>query len=131
MAAPATPACSLVDCSRVYVKNDAYGGAGAFAACPIKNGEIVERGIVRRLTNCDGHENPYVFTWSDEQPTTTWATGSGCSTFYNTGEEANTHMVRDFVNDSFEIFATKDIAQDEELTHVYKSKAWRKCFAVL
>ena len=89
-----TPAESLVDCSRVFVKNDQYGGAGAFAAVPIKKGELVEKGIVRVLTNCDGNENPYVFTWSDEQPNTTWAIGSGCSTFYNTCDEAtgNTHM---------------------------------------
>ena len=69
----------------------------------------MERGIVRVLTNCDGNENPYVFTWSDEMPNTTWALGSGCSTFYNTAEEAdsNTHMERDFVNNTFVIKATK------------------------
>jgi len=33
---------SLVDCSRVIVKIDAYGGAGAFASCDIKRGELVE-----------------------------------------------------------------------------------------
>ena len=36
-----------------------YGGAGAFATVDIKKGELVEKGIVRVLTNCDGHENPY------------------------------------------------------------------------
>jgi hypothetical protein len=42
-------------------------------------------------------------------PNTTWALGSGCSTFYNTAEEAdsNTHMERDFVNNTFVIKATK------------------------
>lgn len=78
---------SLVDCSRVMVKNDAYGGAGAFATVDIASGSLVESGIVRVLTNCDGNENPYVFTWSDVLPNTTWAIGSGCSTFYNTCEE--------------------------------------------
>ena len=154
-----TPAESLVDCSRVFVKNDQYGGAGAFAAVPIKKGELVEKGIVRVLTNCDGNENPYVFTWSDEQPNTTWAIGSGCSTFYNTCSEAtgNTHMEvrwlplpfprrrplrlrrltppalpqRDFAGNSFVILATKDIAAGDELLHVYKSKKWRTCFQEL
>ncbi|GMH65799.1 hypothetical protein TrVE_jg452 [Triparma verrucosa] len=128
-----TPADSLVDCSRVMVKNDAYGGAGAFATVDIANGELVEKGIVRVLTNCDGNENPYVFTWSDVIPNVTWACGSGCSTFYNTCEEesSNTHMVRDFANNSFVITATKDIKAGDELMHVYKSKKWRTCFGEL
>ena len=73
---------SLVDCSRVLVKPDPHGGAGAFAAVDIPAGGLVERGIVRRLTNCDGNENPFVFTWSDATPNTTWATGSirSCAT---------------------------------------------------
>lgn len=128
-----TPAESLVNCSKCYVKKDEYGGAGAFAAVDIAEGEEVERGIVRVLTNVDGNENPYVFTWSDEMPNTTWACGSGTSTFYNTTEEgsANTHMERDFANNSFRIVATRSIKAHEELLHVYKSKQWRTCFKVL
>eukprot|EP00933_Yihiella_yeosuensis_P037081 TRINITY_DN30930_c0_g1_i1.p1 TRINITY_DN30930_c0_g1~~TRINITY_DN30930_c0_g1_i1.p1 ORF type:complete len:156 (-),score=31.64 TRINITY_DN30930_c0_g1_i1:525-992(-) len=120
----------LVDCSKVHVKPDAYGGAGAFAACDIKAGELVEKGIVRVLKNVDGNENPYIFTWSDEIPNKTWANGSGASTFYNTGteEQSNTHMERDFKNNSFVITATRDIKKGEELLHVYKSKSWRTCF---
>ena len=121
---------TLVDCSRVYVNNDSFGGVGAFALCPIKKGELVEKGIVRRLTNVDGNENPYVFTWSDVVPNTTWVLGSGCATFYNTTtkEKANTHMYRFFDEDRFEIYATRDIMAGEELLHVYKSKKWRRCF---
>ena len=122
----------LVDCSRVHVFNDAYGGAGAFAAVDIAKGELVEKGIVRVLTNVDGHENPYVFTWSDKgAENTTWAVGSGASTFYNTSAEGNTHMERDFGNGSFVITATCDIKAGDELVHVYKSKAWRRCFMEL
>ena len=33
---------SLVDCSKCYVKNDAYGGAGAFATVDIAKGEEVK-----------------------------------------------------------------------------------------
>ena len=124
---------SLVDCSRVIVKPDQFGGAGAFAACDIKAGEVVERGLVRVLTNCDGNENPYVFTWSNDIPNTKWAAGSGCSTFYNTADEAksNTHMERDFENNTFVINATRDIKEGDELLHVYISKGWRKCFQQL
>jgi hypothetical protein len=105
---PAPPEHSLVDASKVFVKNDAYGGAGAYATVAIKSGDVVEQGIVRVLTNCDGNENPYVFTWSEETPNKTWAIGSGCATFYNTAEEAdaNTHMERDYGNCSFVIVAT-------------------------
>ena len=123
----------LVDCSKVTVKPDAFGGAGAYAACAIGKGEVIERGIVRVLTNVDGNENPYVFTWSDDVPNTTWAIGSGCSTFYNTGpeEDANTKMERDFADGSFVIYATRPIAEGDQLLHVYKSKGWRKCFQTL
>ena len=126
-------ASGLVDCSRVVVHPDKYGGAGAYAGGDIKQGDVVEAGIVRVLTNCDGNENPYVFTWSDEVPNTTWAIGSGCSTFYNTTaeEHSNTHMERDFVANSFVIRATRDIKQGDELLHVYKSKSWRTCFQQL
>ena len=128
-----TPADSLVDSSKVMVKNDQWGGAGAYAVVAIQSGEEVERGIVRILTNVDGNENPYVFTWSDERPCTTWAIGSGCSTFYNTAdkEESNTHMERNFVDNTFVITATKDIPAGAELLHEYKSKGWRTCFADL
>lgn len=57
--------------------------------------------------------------------------GSGTSAFYNTAKEgdANTHMVRYYDEDRFEIFATRDIAADEELTHTYVSLKWRECFS--
>jgi len=117
----------LIDCSKVYAKKDAFGGVGAYAAVPIKKGELVERGIVRRLP-VDGNVCPYVFTWSDNR--SVWASGSGCSVFYNASLDGseNTEMKRFFDEDRFEIFATRDIAQDEELTHLYKSIEWRDCF---
>ncbi len=40
-------------------------------------------------------------------------------------------MVRDFKNDCFEIYATRDIPADEELLHTYISLKWRTCFAEL
>lgn len=117
----------LVDCSKVYVDHSPKGGAGAFAARPIAAGEVVESGIVRRLpSGFDGHASPHVFTWSDDR--TVWALGSGCSTFYNCSDTPNTEMHRDFAGDTFVIRALRDIAEGEELTHVYKSLAWRACF---
>lgn len=117
----------LVDCSKVYLQHDAFGGVGAFAAVPIKKGEIVERGVVRRLP-VDGNHCPYVFTWSEDR--SVWATGSGCSVFYNASLDGNenTEMMRFFEEDRFEVFATRDIQQDEEVTHLYKSIDWRECF---
>mgnify|MGYP001456837173 CR=1 FL=1 len=58
---------------------------------------------------------------------------SGCAPYYNTCKEgtANTKMVRDFKNDTFEIFATRDIPANEELLHTYISLKWRTCFSEL
>lgn len=58
---------------------------------------------------------------------------SGCAPFYNTCKEgtANTRMDRDFENDTFEIYATRDIAEGEELLHTYISLKWRTCFQEL
>jgi hypothetical protein len=40
-------------------------------------------------------------------------------------------MVRYFDEDRFEIFATRDIEENEELVHTYISLKWRECFADL
>ena len=123
---------NLVDCSKVIVKKSAIPGAGvgAYSICNIFKGDLVERGIARVLADIDGHINPFVFTWSDDDPNTTWAIVSGCATFYNTcsEENANTIMLRDFKRCIWEIIAIKDIKPGEELVHVYKSKKWRACF---
>lgn len=119
------PAEGLVDCDQVYVKPDKYGGAGAFARCAIKKGQLVEKGIVREC-KVEG-ESPFVFTWSEGEPRK-WATGSGASIFYNMSADPNTHMTRQFDKHTFQIHATRDIAKDEELTHVYISATWRECF---
>ena len=37
----------------------------------MKRGELVERGIVRRLP-VDGNESPYVFTWSEDRVEGWW-----------------------------------------------------------
>jgi len=129
-----------VDCSKVIVQTSTYSTDeyifdGAFARCDIDKGELVEKGIMRRLSDnqnkCfDGMKNQFVFTWSDEIPNNTWAFGSGCSTFYNTNlpEKANTVMVRYFDEDRFEIFAKMNIKTGDELTHTYKSLEWRDEF---
>ena len=118
-----------VDCSKVYVEAS-MAGAGVFSACDVKENELIERGIVRRLPSAfDGNDSQYVHTWSDDG--SVWAIGSGCSTFYNYSEEPNTEMHRDFDADTFEIRALRDVSEGEELTHTYKSLAWRKCFADL
>lgn len=115
-----------MDCSKVLVKPSPLGGEGAFAAVDIKKGELVEYGVVRRLP-LDGHDSPFVFTWSDDR--TVWATAGGCAMFYNTHPtNPNTEMIRVFDEDRFEIFALEDIAAGTELLHTYRSLKWRKCF---
>lgn len=118
---------SFVECSKVIVKQSYLtdGGLGAFANKDIKEGELVEKGVVR-IIDFDGNQNSYVFTWSEDK--TKWAFASGCATFYNTSLTPNTKMVRDFDNNTFSIYALKDIEINEELTHTYKSLEWRTCF---
>ncbi len=120
----------MVDCDKVFVDASPRGGAGAYAACAIAAGDVVEAGIVRRLpADFDGNTSPYVFTWSEDR--TVWAIGSGCSTFYNCSDDPNTEMFRDYANDTFVIRALRDIEEGEELTHVYKSLRWRTVFSDL
>ena len=100
-------------CEQVYVKTSSFSSPGnlfdgAFANNPIKSGELVEKGLMRRLSDnknrgFDGMENPFIFTWSDDIPNYTWAFGSGCVTFYNTVKDgaANTRVVRHFDEDRF------------------------------
>ena len=121
---------NLVNCDKVYVNNSTVcDGYGAFARNNIKQGELIESGIARVLTNCNGHENPVVFTWSNDIPNTTWAMASGCAPFYNSSNNANSKMIRDFNDNTFTIIATRNIEQDEELFHTYKSLQWRECFS--
>jgi hypothetical protein len=134
---------SKIDCSKVYVDISTFSTAdnvfdGAFANEYIKSDELVEKGLMRRLSSnenksFDGMKNPYVFTWSDDIPNYTWAFASGCTAFYNSGlqDQTNTRMVRYFEEDRFEIYATKDIVKGEELTHTYKSLEWRDVFIPL
>ena len=130
-----------VDCSKVYVDTSSFSSykkkfLGAFAKVDIERGELVEKGIVRRLGECicfDGMNNPYVFTWSNNIPNFTWAFASGCATFYNATlkEDSNTHVIRFYSDDRFEIYATKDIKAGDELTYTYKSLKWRTSFIPL
>ena len=96
---------------------------------PIKEGEMVEYGLARKLTDINGHQNQYIFTWSEDR--TVWALCSGAATFYNTSSNPNCRFVRYFDEDRFEIFALRDIAEGEELTHQYRSLRWRECFQEL
>ena len=119
---------NLIDCSKVYVKNTESMGFGAFINQSVKNGTLIEKGIVK-IIDTDGNKSPYLFTWSPDR--TVWAFASGCATFYNTSLTPNTRMDRNYENNSFEIYAIKDIKKDEQLTHKYKSLEWRECFPEL
>ena len=132
-----------VDCSKVYVDTSTFSTQerkfdGAFARINIKSGDLVEKGIMRRLSDNEnkmynGTKSPYVFTWSEDIPNHTWGFPSGCAAFYNSGldPDTNTHMVRFMSEDRFEIYAKRDISAGEELTHTYKSLRWREAFSDL
>ena len=115
-----------IDCDKVYV-DDSKFGFGVFASQYIKKGEVVEKGIMVRLNNVDGNENPHLFTWSDDRKT--WALGSGCLPFYNhTDNDPNVKKIGNLKNDTMVVVALKDIEKGEELLSTYYSAKWRKCF---
>tara|TARA_Y100000590_G_scaffold460901_1_gene621300 strand:+ start:963 stop:1334 length:372 start_codon:yes stop_codon:yes gene_type:complete len=114
-----------IDCQKVYVEKSIYG-LGVFAESDFKEGEVIETGVMYRLNNVDGNENPHLFTWSDDKKT--WAGGSGCLPFYNHSENPNVKKVGDLPNDKMKIVALRNIQKDEELTSKYFSKEWRTCF---
>lgn len=119
----------LVNCSKVYVAQSKYG-LGVFARESIKSGEIIETGLMYRLVNVDGNENPHLFTWSDDRKT--WAAGSGCLPYYNhTYTEPNMKKIGDLSNDTMVVVALRDIEPNEELVSTYYSVKWRKCFSEL
>ena len=120
---------SLIYCSKIIVKDTgSEKGIGAFTNQDIKEGELVEYGLMRRV-NTDGNKNPYIFTWSDDR--TIWAYASGCATFYNTSKNPNVKMDRFFDEDRFTITALQDIKKGDELMHTYRSLQWRLCFQEL
>lgn len=121
----------MIDCSQVVARRDAYGGAGAFATRAFKKGDLIERGLVRVLP-VSGHESSYVFTWKQGEETV-YATGSGTSVLYNASLDGgeNTSVERFYEEQRFNIFASKDIEKDEELTHLYHGIDWRECFKPL
>jgi hypothetical protein len=127
---------SKVWCPDVIVKTSTFSTDtnkfdGAFARRDFKKGELIEKGIMRRLPpSFDGNSNPHVFTWSNERPNKVWGMPSGCAFFYNTNNEENSNTLfqRFFDEDKFEVYAKRDIKKGEELTHTYLSLQWRDAF---
>ena len=114
-----------IDCHKVYVEASPHG-LGVFADVDLEEGEVVEVGVMYRLNNVDGNENPHLFTWSDDRKT--WAGGSGCLPFYNHSDEPNIKKIGDLPNDNMEIIALRNINKGEELLSKYFSSEWRSCF---
>lgn len=116
----------MINCSKVYIKESDIEGLGVFTNVDLKEGEIIEIGLMYRLKNVDGNENPHLFTWSDDK--TVWAGASGCIPWYNHSDTPNIKKVGDLKNDKMTIVALKNIPKDEELCNKYYSVSWRKCF---
>ena len=114
-----------IDCHKVYVDASPHG-LGVFADVDLEEGEVVEVGVMYRLNNVDGNENPHLFTWSDDRKT--WAGGSGCLPFYNHSDEPNIKKIGDLPNDNMEIIALRNINKGEELLSKYFSSEWSSCF---
>jgi len=114
-----------MDCTKVYIDKGPLG-LGVFAKQDLKEGELIERGLLEIIKEVDGNINPHLFTWSDDR--NTWASGSGCLPYYNHTDEPNIIKQSDLVNNTMEIIALKDIPKGTELRNTYFSKKWRSCF---
>ena len=114
-----------LDCSKVYIDKSKYG-LGVFAKQDIEINECIEIGTMMIMKNCDGNENPHLFTWSDDCKT--WAAGSGCLPFYNYSDNPNMAKVGNLKNNTLRCIALKNIKKDDEICNRYMSKKWRKCF---
>ena len=116
----------IFNCDKIYLDKDSYGGYGVFAKKNILKDEIVEKGLMMRMVNVDGNENPHLFTWSDDR--TIWATGSGLLNYYNHSDNPNIKKVGDIKKDTMHIVALQNIKKGDELCNTYMSIKWRKCF---
>lgn len=130
-----TSAVPVVNCGRtVCLPHPRWDGYGVFASEDIRKGEIVESGLMHELKGLDGNKCPYVFTWNkdgkrhEDHTQNRWCTGGGCAMFYNSDFPANVRMYRFHNHFRYLIVATQDIAEGEELMHLYVSSSWRKCF---
>tara|TARA_R110002072_G_scaffold95784_6_gene211028 strand:+ start:126 stop:497 length:372 start_codon:yes stop_codon:yes gene_type:complete len=116
----------IINCRDVYIKRAGRKGLGVFARKDFKLGEVVEKGIMMPLNNCSGHDNPHLFTWSEDKKV--WAAGSGYLPFYNHSENPNIFKIGDLPNNILTFYASRYIRKDEEITGTYMSKKWRDCF---
>jgi SET domain-containing protein len=118
-----------VNCGKVFVDRSRHGW-GVFARRALAQGDVVETGLMIRLRNVDGHDNPHLHTWSDDR--TVWGMPTGCIPLYNhDGERPNVRKIGDLDADTIIVVALRDIAAGEELRNTYLSADWRRCFADL
>jgi len=117
------------------IPHPVWPGYGVFATVDIKEGEIVEYGLHRKIAGLNGDKCPYVFTWNStgrrrtqEEGPNQWGQGAGQIMFYNSDSPANCRLFRLYGGWRFVLVARRDIAMGEELMHLYKSSSWRKCF---
>jgi hypothetical protein len=112
-----------------------WPGYGVFATQDIKEGEVVEYGLHRKIADLNGDKCPYVFTWNSHGKRRTqaeglnqWGQGAGNIMFYNSDSPPNCRLFRLYGGWRFVLVARRDVAMGEELMHLYKSSSWRKCF---
>ncbi len=116
---------SYIDCNKVFIDTCELG-LGVFASRNIRQGEVVEYGLMIPLKNVDGNENPHLHTWSDDRKT--WASSSGCLAYYNHSDDPNVQKWGDLKQNTMTVVALKNIRKGTELRSKYMSKPWRKCF---
>jgi hypothetical protein len=110
---------------KTYIKQSEYGGVlggrGVFANRFIKKGEIIEEGQTLTSDNIDdlkcGLYTEYVYTRTDDISDSGLVFVLGDGGIYN--HSYNNNAVIRTKNDTFTVFAIKDINKDEEIFTCY------------
>lgn len=116
--------------SDIYLDIGEYG-YGVYANKDFSKDEVIEYAPVYRLVNCDGNDNPHLFTWGHNESGPIWVAATGYFPFYNHSYDPNVETIRDYESNIMKMVALKDIKSGEELCHKYRSAPWRKAFVDL
>lgn len=109
--------------TKIYLSNSPIHGLGVFSSQFIPEGEIIEECPILDLGIPKGQSSnilgDYRFNWPQgndwEQQVIAWGWGS----LYNHSENSNAAWRSNFINNTFEFYAVRDIQPNEEIFVYY------------
>ena len=105
--------------TKIYVSHSPIHGLGVFASEIIKEGEIIEECPYLDLGIPKGQPSSilgdYRFNWPQGNEWELQVLGLGWGSLYNHSDNPNAAWRSNFINNTFEFFATRDIQPQEEV----------------